>query len=487
MNSLHHLAQVVNGFSNVRILCVGDIMIDRYIYGHVDRVSAEAPIPILSYERERVMLGAVGNVARNVVSLGGQALITAIVGDDDAGRDAVRLVAQQSGLEADLVTVQGRRTSVKTRYIAQGQQLLRADREDTGPLDERSVSRLITAIQSEINETRILVLSDYAKGCLGDSVLRSAIDAAQKASVPIIVDPKSRNFSRYSGVTLLKPNIKELEDATGLPCGDDNSIETAGRKLLDDLDAQAILVTRSERGMTLVQKAQPVLHIRDRVSEVYDVSGAGDTAMAVLALALGSGAGFADAAMLANKACSLVVGKVGTATVSAGELTHALHAAEIDSAQLKIQTMDELAETVSQWRSAGARIGFANGCFDLIHAGHVSLLAQAKDTCDKLIVGLNTDASVRRIKSDDRPINNEMARAVVIASFGDVDTVVLFDEDTPVKLIEAIRPDVLIKGEDYTEEEVVGGEFVKSYGGDVFLAKLMPETSTSKTIGKIRS
>ena len=466
---------------------MGDIMIDQYIYGHVDRVSAEAPIPIISYERERTMLGAVGNVARNVVSLGGQASIIAIIGDDDAGRDAVRLVAEQSSLEADLITVQGRRTSVKTRYIAQGQQLLRADREDTNPLDERSITRLIAAIQSEINETQILVLSDYAKGCLGDRVLRSAIEAARAANVPIIVDPKSRNFSQYSGVTLLKPNIKELEDATGISCDDDESIESAGRKLLDNLDVEAILVTRSEQGMMLISKGQPALQISDRVHEVYDVSGAGDTAMAVLALVLGSGAGFPEAAALANKACSLVVGKVGTATVFPDELTHALQSAEIDSAERKIRTMAELAEALDQWRSTGTRIGFTNGCFDLIHTGHVSLLAQAKDTCDKLIVGLNTDTSVRLIKGEDRPINSETARAVVIASFGCVDIVVLFDEDTPINLIETIRPDVLIKGEEYKEEEVVGGEFVKSYGGDVFLAKFTPETSTSKTIGKIRS
>jgi D-beta-D-heptose 7-phosphate kinase/D-beta-D-heptose 1-phosphate adenosyltransferase len=466
-DSTQRLTDVVSRFPSVRVLCVGDIMVDRYVHGRVNRVSPEAPVPVISIDSEQTVLGAVGNVARNVTALGGRAAIVTVVGDDDGGQMVAHLIAEEGNLEGNLVTVPGRRTTVKTRYLAvrRGGQLLRADHEDTHPLEDETIERLIEAVRAQVASVDVVLLSDYSKGCLSDAVLRATIAAARKAGRPIIADPKSTDIRRFDGVDVVKPNASELEAITGIPC---------------------ILVTRSKHGMTLVERGSKARHFRDRISEVFDVSGAGDTALAVLGLATGAGAALPEATELANKACNIVVSKVGTAAVHTGELLRALRSAEFETAEAKVSPLSEVVDAVARWRAQGAVIGFTNGCFDLIHAGHVSLLTQAKANCDRLVVGLNSDDSVRRLKGDDRPINNETARAMVLASLSAVDAVVLFAEETPMRLIEAIRPDVLVKGADYGEDEVVGAPFVKSYGGRVVLAQLAPEHSTSGTISRIR-
>ena len=433
------------------------------------------------------MLGAVGNVARNVTALGGSANIVSVVGDDDEGRTTTRLIAEDRRIEADLITVPVRRTSVKTRFVASNQPLLRADHESLAPLESDFARKLTAAVEAELKDADALVLSDYAKGVLAGDVLATVIKMAQQAGVPTIADPKSRDLSQYAGATLIKPNAYELEIATGMPCNTDEEVERAGTEALKHLGGSALLVSRSESGMSLFLPGEPSVHVRDRVAEVFDVSGAGDTAAAVLALALGAQAGEVDATRLANKACSIVVGKVGTATVAADEFVHNLQAAEFDSVERKVLDRSELLEAVARWRSKGLQVGFTNGCFDLIHQGHVSLLSQAKAVCDRLIVALNDDDSVRRLKGPDRPINSETARAIVLASLSGVDRVVLFSEDTPLSLIEAVKPDVLIKGADYREDEVVGGAFVKQNGGRIHLAKLEPGTSTTGTINRIKS
>jgi D-beta-D-heptose 7-phosphate kinase/D-beta-D-heptose 1-phosphate adenosyltransferase len=466
------LTDLASNFPSVRVLCVGDIMVDRYVYGRVNRVSPEAPVPVISIDSEQTVLGAVGNVARNVAVLGGSAVIVAVVGDDDGGQQVARLIAEEGNLEGNLVTLPGRRTTIKTRYLAvrRGGQLLRADHEDTHPLEDESVERLIEAIRTSVASVDVVLLSDYSKGCLCDAVLSATIAAAREAGRPIIADPKSTDIRRFDGVDVVKPNASELEAITGIPCIEDDQAEAAARAAL----ARAV-----ERG----SKAR---HFRERISEVFDVSGAGDTALAMLGLATGAGATLPEATELANKACNIVVSKVGTAAVHIGELVRALRAAEVETAEAKVSPLSEAVDTVARWRAQGAVIGFTNGCFDLIHAGHVSLLTQAKANCDRLVVGLNSDDSVRRLKGDDRPINNETARSMVLASLSAVDTVVLFAEDTPMRLIEAIRPDVLVKGADYGEDEVVGAPLVKSYGGRVVLAQLAPEHSTTRTIKRIR-
>ncbi len=482
------LASYVSGFPSVRVLCIGDIMVDRYIYGTVTRVSPEAPVPVIVHDHEQVVLGAVGNVARNVSALGGNATIVSIVGGDQGGHEVNRLIAEDDRLEGRLVTVPGRPTTVKTRYIAmrRGGQLLRADHEETGPLSKDIERRLIDAVESAMATADLVLLSDYSKGVLGDAVLAATVDAAHDAGRPVVVDPKSSSLTRYDSVDVIKPNARELEAITGIACDNDDAAAASASAVLERTRIGAVLVTRSKNGMTLVERGQQPRHLRERISEVFDVSGAGDTALAALGLAIGAGAPLADAARLANKACSIVVSKVGTAVVHSGELVQALHAADLENAEAKIDPLMVLIDKVARWRAQGAVIGFTNGCFDLIHAGHVSLLQQAKDTCDRLVVGLNSDDSIRRLKGEGRPINGEAARAVVLASLAPVDGVVLFDEDTPMRLIETLRPDVLIKGADYDEDQVVGAGFVKSYGGRVVLAELAPEHSTTDTINRIR-
>jgi D-beta-D-heptose 7-phosphate kinase/D-beta-D-heptose 1-phosphate adenosyltransferase len=487
-DNTQRLADLASTLPTVRVLCVGDIMVDRYVYGRVNRVSPEAPVPVISIDSERTVLGAVGNVARNVAALGGRAAIVAVVGDDDGGHQVARLIAEEGALEGNLITVPGRRTTIKTRYLAvrRGGQLLRADHEDIYPLEDEAIEQLIEAVHAAITSVDVVLLSDYSKGVLCDAVLRATIAAARDARRPIIADPKSTDIRRFEGVDIVKPNGSELEAITGIPCIEDDQAEAAANAALARAEVGAVLVTRSKHGMTLVERGLKARHFRERISEVFDVSGAGDTALAVLGLATGAGATLPEATELANKACNIVVSKVGTAVVHAGELVRALRAAEFETAEAKVSPLSEAVDAVARWRAQGAVIGFTNGCFDLIHAGHVSLLTQAKASCDRLVVGLNSDDSVRRLKGDDRPINNETARAMVLASLSAVDTVVLFAEDTPMRLIEAIRPDVLVKGADYGEDQVVGATFVKSHGGRVVLAQLAPEHSTTRTINRIR-
>jgi len=479
---LQGLARYVARFPEIRLLCLGDIMLDRYVYGEVSRISAEAPIPILSHDHEQTMLGGVGNVARNAAALGARTRIVTVVGDDADGREIGRLVALEADLSASLVCLQDRRTTLKVRYVAKGQQVLRADSEDTFPLGEKGARQVIEAFESALPEVDVVLLSDYAKGCLGEEVLQSAIGSARRSGKPVIVDPKSRDLRRYNGASLVKPNARELQEATGIAVTDDESAVRAARCVLAQTEIDALLVTRAEQGMTLVERDQEPRHFKERSREVYDVSGAGDTTSAVVGITLAAGASVPEAVNLANRACQIVVAKVGTAVVHRTELFQSIRFAEYQTSGSKLTRLRPMVEKVREWQSQRLKVGFTNGCFDLIHAGHVALLAQAKGECDKLVVALNSDASVRRLKGEDRPITDQTARSIVLASLGDVDAVLLFDEDTPIKAIEAVRPDVLIKGSDYTEGEVVGAEFVKSYGGRVFLARFVPGFSTTSTI-----
>jgi len=471
-------------FKNVRIVCVGDLMLDRFIYGEVERISPEAPIPIIRVSRETAMLGGAGNVVRNVAALGAQISLIAVIGDDDAGHVATRQIGELERVYSGLVVVPGRRTTTKTRYLVGTQQLLRADRENTGELDQNTKAQILDTFEAELKDAGLVILSDYAKGVLDAEMLRLLITASHKAGKPVLADPKSTDFSRYAGVRVLTPNTHELSLAASLPCTDDASIEKAARSLLAQVDG-AILVTRAQSGMSLIEAGIPARHIAARAPEVFDESGAGDTCLATLGVALAVGAPLEDAALLANASAGLAVSKAGTAVVYLDDLAGVLHAADLQGAEAKIRNLPRALEMVSKLRARGKKIGFTNGCFDLVHPGHVSLLRQAREACDHLIVGLNTDASVRRLKGEGRPIQSEMARAIVLASLASVDMVVLFDEETPITLIEAIRPDVLVKGADYTVEKVVGHEIVQSYGGRILLASLEDGFSTTNTIARI--
>ncbi|GGD22166.1 bifunctional protein HldE [Pyruvatibacter mobilis] len=477
-------------FPQGRVVCLGDIMLDRYVYGRVDRISPEAPIPVIAVEREAAMLGGVGNVARNVASLGGTAGLLATIGDDEAGREVLRLISEEERIEPDLITDIGRATTVKTRFVAGAQQLLRADQEVALPLSGESVDAIVEAAREDMANAGVIVLSDYAKGCLSDNVLQAIIGTARDMGLPVIVDPKSADFSRYSGATMIKPNLKELALATGMPCGTDAEVLDAATEALAHANADAILVTRSQAGMTLVMRAPSgegieAHHFPARALEVFDVSGAGDTVLATLGLAIAAGADLPQAAAIANAAAGLVVAKIGTAVVYPGELTHALHEADVNKADQKICTLTEALDRVERWRAQGQSVGFTNGCFDLIHPGHLSLLRQSRAECDRLVVGLNSDSSVKQLKGESRPLQGELARALVLASLEDVDMVVIFSDETPLTLISTLKPDVLVKGADYTVETVVGADIVQANGGRVVLAELVAGQSTTNTIARM--
>ncbi|KQV62061.1 MULTISPECIES: D-glycero-beta-D-manno-heptose-7-phosphate kinase [unclassified Caulobacter] len=479
------LADLPRAFAGKTVLVLGDVMLDRFIYGAVDRISPEAPVPVIAVEKETAMLGGAGNVARNVAALGAMAVLIGLVGQDDAGAALRSMIDAEPGLEADLVIDAGRRTTEKVRYISGSHQMLRVDREDRGPGDGAA---LLAAFKARLAAADVVVLSDYAKGVLTAQVVRGAIDAARAAGKPVIVDPKSRDLARYDGATLIKPNRKEAAEATGIIDNSDEASEEAGGAILAMAPGlEAALITRGGAGMTLAARGQAPVHLPATAVEVFDVSGAGDTVAATLALAVAAGASLTDAARLANLAGGLVVAKLGTDVVTAAELAARAGSVEGEPGEIKIADRDHARRIVEGWRARGLKVGFTNGCFDLLHPGHVSLLSQAKAACDRLIVGLNTDASVSKLKGPSRPVQKETARATVLASLSSVDLVVLFDEDTPLTLIEAFRPDVLVKGADYTVETVVGSDVVLGYGGKVVLAALKQGQSTTALIGRMNA
>lgn len=482
---------LVERLSKARVLVLGDVMLDRYVYGSVDRMSPEAPVPVLRQESQRAMAGGAGNVARNIAAFGGKVVLIGLVGDDDAGRELSAMLADEPGIASRLIVDHGRVTTVKTRFVASRQQLLRVDGETAKPATGVAAEALRTALDAALGSVDIVLLSDYAKGVLGDETLQRAMARIHGAGKRLVVDPKSRDFRRYTGADLLTPNRGELAAATGITGEDDDSVASAARQAMKAANVGAVLATRGERGMTLVAGDAPPLHLSAEAREVFDVSGAGDTVIAVLAAALAVGADLPQAARLANTAAGIAAGKLGTAVVHAADLLGALQARDVLASEAKVVALETALERIQRWRAAGEKIAFTNGCFDLIHPGHVSLLSQARASADRLIVGLNSDASIKRLKGKDRPVQNETARGIVLASMGAVDLVLLFEEDTPIELIRAVRPDVLVKGADYRVDQVVGADVVQAAGGKVLLADLLPGHSTSGTIaragGKLRA
>lgn len=473
LGALQSLLERVRG---LKIACVGDLMLDRYVYGEVSRISPEAPIPVLRAARTVAMPGGVGNVARNIAALGGVARLGAVVGDDAAGAELTALIAAEPRIEDALARPGEAATIVKTRFVSAGQQLLRLD-DEAAPVQIDNSDAFTGA--------SVYLLSDYAKGVVGDALIASALAAAQASGAPVVVDPKGRDFDRYGAVDVIKPNASELAGATGLPVGTDAEVETALEALLAATTAKAVIVTRAGKGMSLAQRGQPVKHFPGRAREVFDVSGAGDTCLAAIGLALGAGASLETAVEFAILASGVVVGKAGTAVVTPAELIEAELSQHATAAVAKVTPLDELAAEVESWRRQGLKVGFTNGCFDILHRGHVAYLAQARSWCDRLVVALNTDASVKRLKGEGRPVNDLDSRAVVIGGLASVDRVTSFDDPTPVALIERLRPDVLIKGSDYTREGVVGGDLVESWGGEVKLADFKDGYSTTRTIEKM--
>ena len=477
------LAEAVRGLRRASVLVVGDAMLDRYVYGSVRRISPEAPVPVLAVEREVAMPGGAGNVVRNLTALGAAVAFVSVVGDDQAGSDLTGLIGGQPGVEPWLLVQGGRHTTTKTRFIANGQHMLRADQEVVQAIHPRLAERMVKIAGDAVAATTVLVLSDYGKGVLDGETARQLIDAAHAAGRRVVVDPKGRDYARYAGADIVTPNRSELQEATGMPVGTEEQILAAMRALKAAHGFGAVLVTRSEDGLTLLE-GDRIHHFPAEAAEVHDVSGAGDTVVSTLAAALAAGQALPVAARLANLAAGIVVGKVGTAVVREEELTEALTPER--GALRKVMSRAAAAEQVERWRRRGWRIGFTNGCFDLLHPGHVHLLEQARSWCDRLVVGVNSDASVKRLKGAARPIQGEAARAAVLASLATVDCVAVFEEDTPIELIRLLKPDVLVKGADYTVSQVVGGDIVQGYGGEVRLAELLPGNSTTATVARIK-
>lgn len=484
MNSTPRLIDWLDRLAAAHVVCVGDVMLDRFVYGEVERISPEAPIPVLRIAREAVTVGGAGNVARNLSAIGTETRLFGVVGDDSAGRAAAEVLSLETAVTLSLSADDARPTTVKTRFIAGGQQLLRTDEEDLTALSDGLLGQLSTDVAAAVSggDCGALILSDYGKGVLTDAMIKAAMDAAHAAGVPVVVDPKGVDFTRYRGAGVITPNRRELGAASRMPVDTDAEVAAAARELIETCGLDAVIATRGADGMTVVTGSDEV-HLPALAREVFDVSGAGDTVVATVAAGLAAGMNVVDAAQLANVAAGLVVAKVGTAVVRLDELADGLGGAPGLAA--KIMDHAALQERVAQWRARGLSVGFTNGCFDIVHPGHISLIEQASAACDRLIVALNDDASVQRLKGADRPVQPEGARARVIASLAGVDGVVLFAEDTPMELIEAVRPDVLVKGADYAVDEVVGGDLVASYGGRVVLADLIDGFSTTDTISRI--
>ncbi|MEK9672164.1 MAG: bifunctional D-glycero-beta-D-manno-heptose-7-phosphate kinase/D-glycero-beta-D-manno-heptose 1-phosphate adenylyltransferase HldE [Rhodospirillaceae bacterium] len=485
MTDRTRLISLVDKLSRARVLCLGDVMLDRFVYGRVSRISPEAPIPILKIDHETAMPGGAGNVVRNLSSLGAETRFLSVIGDDDAGGLITRLLADEASVDARLTAVEGRETTIKTRFIAGTQQMLRTDLESDEPVPQAARDALRRAVEDSLSDFPVAILSDYGKGALDDETLARIIAAADKAGTTLVVDPKGQDYTRYRGAAYLTPNLAELAAATGRTFKSEDEIVEAARQMVDALNLKGMLVTRSKDGMTFVTRAGEATHLPAEARDVFDVSGAGDTVAATLAAGLAVGAPLDQAASLANVAAGIVVGKVGTAVVYPGDLVQQLHHQDLASAEAKVLGADQVADRVAAWRRRGLTVGFTNGCFDLLHPGHVSLLRQARAECDRLVVGLNSDTSVKRLKGEDRPVQNEAARAAVLASLASVDAVVLFADDTPEKLIKAVKPDVLVKGADYRIDQVVGRDIVEAAGGRIVLAELSPGHSTTATIRRL--
>lgn len=467
------------------MLVVGDVMLDRFVYARVSRISPEAPVPVLAVEREVLSLGGAGNVARNIVSLGGKATLIGGKADDEPGARLDELLSKNGGIRNGLLTAASGRTTEKIRYIADQQQVMRADYEAVWQDGESG--KILATVRDLIADHDALVISDYAKGFVPPALAKGLIALGRAAGKPVIVDPKGARLAGYDGATLITPNKQEARNATGIDVESDSGAEEAAQSLLKTLPLlAAVVVTRGPAGLSLLARDGEIIHVRARSRDVFDVSGAGDTVVAALALALVAGGDLKPAAELANSAAGIAVTMMGTAAVTADELAGELHARQLESVERKIVSPERAREWLELWRAKGRRIGFTNGCFDLVHPGHISLLRQARAKCDRLVVGLNSDASVRRLKGAGRPVQDEMARAIVLASLAMVDLVVMFSEDTPENLIRQLHPDVLVKGADYKRGEVVGADFVASYGGELVLAELVPQQSTSSLIDRAR-
>ena len=473
----------LEGVAKTRALVLGDLMLDEYIWGAVDRISPEAPVQVVEVKRKELRLGGAGNVINNLLTLNCQVDVVSVVGDDEDGQFLLHRLVERGVQKHGVSSQPGRVTSRKTRVFASNQQIVRIDQETRADISVESEELILSHVKAALDNLDVIFLSDYQKGVLTDRVLRELISLGREANVPVLVDPKGDDYRKYQGASLLTPNRKEAQQATGIAITDEASLLESGRKLIAVLELEALVLTRSEEGMT-VFSVDGEIHLPTVAKEIYDVSGAGDTVLSLFGLGLAQKLPLATAARLANLAAGIVVGKVGTSTVSAQEMLAAvgLQYSEVDQ---KITTAPLLKNILAGERQKSKAVVFTNGCFDLLHVGHVKYLQAARQLGDLLVLGLNSDDSIKRLKGPNRPLIGESERAHILAALDCIDYVVVFDEDTPLELITTLRPDILVKGGDYTPEGVVGRELVESYGGRVELINFVDGKSTTNIINKI--
>ena len=485
---IHDLHAVLNllegGFSKIKVLVVGDIMLDRYIHGEVERISPEAPVPVLRHAQRYERAGGAANVAMNLAGLGCQTFLCGFWGEDGEKAELGGLL-EKAGIDVTGVVTGALPTISKTRIVGRNQQLLRLDIESRDEVPAVDLQRLEERAVGLAGKVHAVILSDYAKGALTDGICMAVIRAARAAGVPVLADPKTPDFSKYSGATTVCPNLGELSVATGVPAHRTEELLTAAKALLAEHEFQFLTVTMSEKGISVLRKDGAPYHSPARAREVFDVSGAGDTVIATLAASLAGGLQVTTAVELANLAAGIVVGKVGTVPIAQHELIAALTPSSGLTAGEKILDLPRMVTRVAEWRAAGETIVFTNGCFDLLHVGHITLLEDCRKFGSKLVLGLNADTSICRLKGPSRPIVGERERAKVMAALAAVDAVVLFEEDTPLELIRALRPNVLVKGGDYVVETVVGHEDVIAQGGRVEIVPTVEGFSTTNIVKKL--
>jgi D-beta-D-heptose 7-phosphate kinase/D-beta-D-heptose 1-phosphate adenosyltransferase len=465
-------------FDEIRVLVAGDVMLDRYWRGQAGRISPEAPVPVVRIDQIEDRPGGAANVALNLAALGAKVSLVGLVGADEAAA-VLRSRLAEARIDCAFVAAGNAPTITKIRVVSSNQQLIRLDTEQRFAATHLPAVR--AAVEARLAEAAVLVLSDYEKGTLAEC--GPLIAAARAQGVTVLVDPKGHDFARYRGASLLTPNLKEFEAIVG-PCANEDVLVQKGQALIAELDLEALLVTRGEHGMTLLRRGEAALHFPVQAKEIYDVTGAGDTVIATLAAAVGAGLPLPEAVAMSNIAAGIVVGKLGTAAVSAGELRRAIN--RLQGAGHGSVTQDQLMIALEDARAAGEKIVFTNGCFDILHAGHVGYLAQARALGDRLVLAVNGDDSVRALKGEGRPINNLARRMAVLEGLAAVDWVVAFDEATPEALLEKVRPDILVKGGDYGVDGVVGADFVRSYGGEVKVLSHVPDLSTTSIVAAIK-
>jgi D-beta-D-heptose 7-phosphate kinase/D-beta-D-heptose 1-phosphate adenosyltransferase len=479
------LPLIESGFRSIRILVIGDVMLDRYVWGSVDRISPEAPVPVLRSVHTTRVPGGAANVCMNIVSLGARAMMAGFWGNDLEQRELGELLSK-AGVDASGMTVSSHPTISKTRVMARQQQLLRMDIEDLGARPHSEHDALLESALRLVSEADAVILSDYAKGTLSLDLCQSVIKGARERGIPLLVDPKAKAFGKYTGATTICPNLSEFLLATGTDRTNMDDLIAAGQRLLRETRIEFLTVTMSEKGILLLFPDSSV-YSPARAREVFDVSGAGDTVIATMAACLANGLDAESAVNLSNLAAGIVVGKTGTVPISRNELVAELTISTMMASPEKVLDREQLLVRIAEWRATGHRIVFTNGCFDILHVGHITLLEQCRKYGEKLIVAINSDASVQRLKGPTRPVVGESERARVLAALASTDAVTIFGEPTPLDLIRRVRPDFLVKGGDYTTATVVGAEDVVSWGGRVEIVSTVPGYSTSDTIARMKA